>query len=83
MPEAIWYERVGYEKVMESRRSDDHCLSFVSAEVCGGGRGTYAKRKILVSRSIEGSEKDFAGLYMVLSLLLVSQLLGVRKRERS
>lgn len=52
----------------------DVCLSSAGMGVCGRERGAYVKEKGAVSRSMEGWKKDFAGLYILLLLPLVSQL---------
>ena len=49
----------------------DACPSFVRKRA-KGGKGTYAEEKRPVSQSTEGREEDFAGLYILLSLPLVS-----------
>ena len=64
---------VGCAEAMESRGNPSGaCLSVVSTGVCRRERGTYVEEKGPVSRSMEGWEEDFTGLYMLLSLPLFS-----------
>ena len=64
--------RGGYGK----REFFDVCLSFVS-KCAKGGKGTYLEEDGYVSHSLEGWEEDFSGLYILLSLPLVSGELSV------
>ena len=62
-------KRVGYAEAMESESSLRYLFFlFVSMGVCG----TYVKEKGTVSQLVEEYEEDSAGLYILLSLLLVS-----------
>ena len=54
------------------RKFFEKCLSFFSKEVRERGKRADVEEKGPVSRSMEGWEEGFAGLYLLLSLPLVS-----------